>query len=81
MKVGKVLQVVGPVVDVKFETDELPEIYNALHLSGTTEGGTEIGGECLRVQVEARNALRVIHETEETPLIEGGIEMGEVTLA
>lgn len=30
MKTGHVLQVMGPVVDVKFGNDELPEIYNAL---------------------------------------------------
>ncbi|AQQ54270.1 F0F1 ATP synthase subunit beta [Planococcus lenghuensis] len=30
MKTGQVLQVMGPVVDVKFGNDELPEIYNAL---------------------------------------------------
>jgi len=32
VKVGKVLQVVGPVVDVKFESEELPEIYNAIKI-------------------------------------------------
>jgi len=30
--IGKVVQVIGPVVDVKFETGSLPEIYNALDL-------------------------------------------------
>jgi len=28
--IGKVVQVIGPVIDVKFETGQLPEIYNAL---------------------------------------------------
>jgi F-type H+/Na+-transporting ATPase subunit beta len=32
VKVGKVLQVIGPVVDVKFEAEELPEIYNAIKI-------------------------------------------------
>jgi F-type H+-transporting ATPase subunit beta len=32
-KTGKVLQVMGPVVDVAFEPGHLPAIYNALHLS------------------------------------------------
>jgi F-type H+-transporting ATPase subunit beta len=32
-KTGKVLQVMGPVVDVVFEPGHLPPIYNALHLS------------------------------------------------
>jgi F-type H+/Na+-transporting ATPase subunit beta len=33
MKDGKVLQVTGPVVDVQFEPENLPEIYSALTLS------------------------------------------------
>ncbi|MBU0755907.1 MAG: F0F1 ATP synthase subunit beta, partial [Planctomycetes bacterium] len=32
MRVGKVLEVVGPVVDIKFESGELPEIYNAVKI-------------------------------------------------
>ncbi|MGE4319162.1 MAG: F0F1 ATP synthase subunit beta [Deferribacterales bacterium] len=31
---GKIVQVIGPVVDVKFETGHLPEIYNALEVQG-----------------------------------------------
>ena len=30
MNKGHVIQVMGPVVDVKFENGQLPEIYNAL---------------------------------------------------
>ncbi|KUK11100.1 MAG: ATP synthase subunit beta [Clostridia bacterium 41_269] len=30
MKYGKVVQVIGPVVDVEFEAGDLPEIYNAI---------------------------------------------------
>ena len=30
---GKVVQVIGTVVDVEFPNDKLPEIYNALELS------------------------------------------------
>jgi hypothetical protein len=33
-KVGKIVQVIGPVVDVEFEAGQLPEIYNALENSG-----------------------------------------------
>ncbi|MFQ6093345.1 MAG: F0F1 ATP synthase subunit beta [bacterium] len=32
MKIGKVLQVIGPVVDVRFSSDHLPEIYNAVKI-------------------------------------------------
>ncbi|MQA30279.1 MAG: F0F1 ATP synthase subunit beta, partial [Luteitalea sp.] len=30
--VGKIVQVIGPVVDVEFEAGHLPEIYHALHI-------------------------------------------------
>jgi F-type H+-transporting ATPase subunit beta len=39
---GKVVQVIGPVLDVEFEPENLPEIYNALELRATTESGVEI---------------------------------------
>jgi F-type H+-transporting ATPase subunit beta len=32
-KIGKVVQVIGPVVDVEFGDDQLPAIYNALHIA------------------------------------------------
>ena len=40
--IGKVVQVIGPVLDVEFDPEHLPDIYNALHLQGTTDGGQEI---------------------------------------
>jgi F-type H+/Na+-transporting ATPase subunit beta len=33
MSVGKIVQVIGPVVDVEFPENQLPEIYNALLIS------------------------------------------------
>src|SRR5947209_11889979 len=32
---GRVVRVIGPVVDVEFGPDEMPEIYNALHIERT----------------------------------------------
>jgi len=34
-KVGKVVQVIGPVVDIEFPDGHLPEIYNAVRITGT----------------------------------------------
>jgi F-type H+-transporting ATPase subunit beta len=34
MSTGKIVQVIGPVVDVAFETGQLPAIYNALEVQG-----------------------------------------------
>ena len=38
MNRGKVVQVIGPVVDVEFNRDELPTIYNALRIEGDNRG-------------------------------------------
>jgi F-type H+-transporting ATPase subunit beta len=40
--IGRVVQVIGPVLDVEFEAEHMPEIYNALRLTGTTDSGQEI---------------------------------------
>jgi F-type H+/Na+-transporting ATPase subunit beta len=37
--VGRVARVIGPVVDVEFATDDMPEMYNALHVD------LELGGD------------------------------------
>jgi F-type H+-transporting ATPase subunit beta len=34
MNTGKIVQVIGPVVDVQFQESQIPEIYNALEVSG-----------------------------------------------
>ncbi len=37
--VGKIVQVIGPVIDVEFEAGHLPEIYNALRVVSDGKGG------------------------------------------
>ncbi len=32
---GRVARVIGPVVDIEFAAEEMPEIYNALHVDVT----------------------------------------------
>jgi F-type H+-transporting ATPase subunit beta len=41
-QIGKVVQVIGPVLDVEFESGHLPELYNALEINATTDSGQEI---------------------------------------
>lgn len=55
---GKIVQVVGPVVDIKFPPESLPAIYNAIHIDGmvgdnlkihlTTEVMQHIGNDVVR---------------------------------
>jgi len=32
-KIGKVVQVIGPVIDIKFDSDSLPDLYNAISIN------------------------------------------------
>jgi F-type H+-transporting ATPase subunit beta len=45
--VGKIVQIIGPVIDVEFEAGHLPEIYNALSIKseGTAAGSIDIVAE------------------------------------
>ena len=36
---GRIVRIVGPVVDVEFPPDQLPAIYNALTVDAKTEAG------------------------------------------
>jgi F-type H+/Na+-transporting ATPase subunit beta len=46
-QVGKIVQIIGPVIDVEFEAGHLPEIYNALEIKsqGTAAGDIDIVAE------------------------------------
>ena len=37
---GRIVRIVGPVVDVEFPPDQLPAIYNALTVDAKTEAAT-----------------------------------------
>ncbi len=52
-RVGTVVQVIGPVVDVEFEDGHLPQIYNAIRIS--SDGGE--GGVALDVVAEVQQHL------------------------
>ena len=39
---GRVVQVIGPVLDVEFDPEQLPEIHNALRLTAESESGRAI---------------------------------------
>src|SRR3954465_14767928 len=51
-QIGKVVQVIGPVLDVEFESGHLPELYNALEIHATTDSG-----QVIRVTVEVQQHI------------------------
>jgi F-type H+-transporting ATPase subunit beta len=40
-RIGRIVQIIGPVVDVEFEAGHLPAIYNALHITAPAKEGRE----------------------------------------
>src|SRR5260370_8291655 len=57
-QIGKVVQVIGPVLDVEFESGHLPELYNALEIHATTDSGQVIDVTVEVQQHSGRNQVR-----------------------
>ena len=88
MNLGRVTQVMGPVVDVKFEDGQLPKIYNALRIEKTASGGE---GLTLEVALQlGDNTVRTVAMASTDGLTRGqevvdtgapiSVPVGEVTL-
>ena len=58
--VGKIIQVIGPVIDVAFENDHLPELYNAVRVEGTAPDGQVISVTAEVQQHIGRNQVRAV---------------------
>jgi F-type H+-transporting ATPase subunit beta len=69
--IGKVVQVIGPVLDVEFEADHLPEIYNALRITGTTESGEQIKVVAEVQQHIGRNQVRAVAMSSTDAIVRG----------
>ena len=59
-KVGRVVQVIGPVVDIEFEVGNLPAIYNAVKISTTTPSGETVDVVCEVEQHLGENRVRTV---------------------
>src|SRR5487761_1244912 len=67
---GRVARVIGPVVDVEFPADQMPEIYFALHTEITLGGDTRL----LTLEVEQHlgdNIVRAISMQPTDGLVRG----------
>ncbi|MCW5213302.1 F0F1 ATP synthase subunit beta, partial [Desulfobulbus sp. TB] len=70
-RVGKIIQVIGPVVDVEFKANELPEIMNALFV---TNPGIDDVEENLVIEVAQHlgdNVVRCIAMDQTDGLVRG----------
>ncbi|MGB3492997.1 MAG: F0F1 ATP synthase subunit beta [Elainellaceae cyanobacterium] len=58
--VGYITQIIGPVLDIKFPPGNLPEIYNAITISGKNPIGNEVSVTCEVQQLLGDSAVRAV---------------------
>jgi F-type H+-transporting ATPase subunit beta len=68
---GKVVQVIGPVLDVEFESEHLPELYNALRIREKTDAGTDIDVVVEVQQHIGRNQVRAVAMSSTDAVVRG----------
>ena len=58
--IGRITQIIGPVLDVTFPAGQMPNIYNALTIRGKNEAGTEIAVTCEVQQLLGDHCVRAV---------------------
>ena len=69
--IGKVVQVIGPVLDVEFEPERLPELYNALLIDYPGNGSPPIRLTAEVQQHIGRNQVRAVAMTSTDGVVRG----------
>src|SRR5438132_13370285 len=69
--VGKVVQVIGPVLDIEFEPEHLPEIYNAVVIDHRGNGAPPIRLTAEVQQHIGRNQVRAVAMTSTDGVVRG----------
>ena len=69
--VGKVVQVIGPVLDVEFEAEHLPELYNALSVKGSGAPGFDVDVVVEVQQHIGRNQVRAVAMSSTDAVVRG----------
>jgi len=58
--VGRVIQIIGPVLDIVFTKGQVPNIYNALTITAKNAAGLELAVTCEVQQLLGDNAIRAV---------------------
>jgi F-type H+/Na+-transporting ATPase subunit beta len=69
--IGKVVQVIGPVLDVEFESEHLPELYNALTINSKSDAGADISVTSEVQQHIGRNQVRAVAMSSTDAVVRG----------
>jgi F-type H+-transporting ATPase subunit beta len=69
--IGKVVQVIGPVIDVEFQPELLPELYTALRVDGEGAGGERVRLVAEVQQHIGRNQVRAVAMSSTDGVVRG----------
>ena len=70
--IGRVVQVIGPVIDIEFDTGDLPEIYNAIEIRSEGENGGPAVNLVAEVQQHiGRNQVRAVAMSSTDGVVRG----------
>ncbi len=71
MNTGKIVQVVGPVIDIEFPPKSLPSIYNAIKIDGEVGNGIKIHLTAEVMQHIGENVVRTVAMSSTDGLVRG----------
>jgi F-type H+/Na+-transporting ATPase subunit beta len=69
--IGYITQIIGPVLDVRFPGKKLPDIYNALKITGTNPAGVEVSITCEVQQLLGDSQVRAVSMSATDGLVRG----------
>src|SRR6266568_3510791 len=69
--IGRGVQVIGPVLDVEFESEHLPELYNALRIREKSDSGVDIDVTVEVQQHIGRNQVRAVAMSSTDAVVRG----------
>jgi F-type H+/Na+-transporting ATPase subunit beta len=58
--VGRITQIIGPVIDIAFLPNQLPNIYNAVSIRGTNQAGQDVSVACEVQQLLGDHCVRAV---------------------
>jgi F-type H+-transporting ATPase subunit beta len=69
--IGYITQIIGPVLDVRFPGGKMPQIYNALKITGTNAAGQDVSVTCEVQQLLGDNQVRAVAMSTTDGLVRG----------
>ena len=71
VSVGRITKVIGPVVDAEFPSGKVPEIYNAVIITGRNSAGQDINVTCEVQQLLGGNQIRAVAMSTTDGIVRG----------